>query len=173
MDFNVTPATAAICVRTQTGLHQIDEIVLHNSNTTEMIDEIRNRYPTNPVNVYPDPAGVQRKTSANGNTDIKLLEMAGFKCFYHRAHPMIKDRINAANSVFYQRDDGTTRFSIDPKCKNTIKSLLNYSYKEDSQIPDKDSGHDHMFDALTYLIEFMFPIQKPQIQTAPQRWTVR
>lgn len=173
MDFNITPATAAICVKTPTGLHQIDEILLNNSNTTEIIAEIRNRYPKNPVTVYPDPAGVQRKTSANGNTDIKLLEMAGFRCLYHRQHPQIKDRINAANSLFFLRDDTTTRFYIDPKCKNTIKSLQNYSYKEDSQVPDKDSGYDHLFDALTYLIQFVFPIQKPVIAQAPQRWAVR
>lgn len=173
MDFNITPATAAICVKTKDGLHQIDEILLNNSNTTEVIAEIRNRYPKNPVVAYPDPAGVQRKTSANGNTDIKLLEMAGFRCLYHRQHPQIKDRINAANSLFFLRDDGTVRFSIDPKCKNTIKSLQNYSYKEDSQVPDKDSGWDHMFDALTYLIQFVFPIQKPVVAAAPQRWTVR
>lgn len=173
MDFNITPATAAICVKTQSGLHQIDEILLNNSNTTEIIAEIRNRYPKNPVTVYPDPAGVQRKTSANGNTDIKLLEMAGFRCLYHRQHPQIKDRINAANSLFHVRDDATTRFYIDPKCKNTIKSLQNYSYKEDSQVPDKDSGWDHMFDALTYLIQFAFPIQKPVVPQPAQRWTVR
>jgi phage terminase large subunit len=173
MDFNITPATAAICVKTKTGLHQIDEILLNNSNTTEMITEIRNRYAKNPIVVYPDPAGVQRKTSANGNTDIKLLEMSGFRCLYHRQHPQIKDRINAANSLFFLRDDATSRFYIDPRCKNTIKSLQNYSYKEDSQIPDKDSGWDHMFDALTYLIQFVFPIQKPHVPTAPQRWAVR
>ena len=173
MDFNITPATAAICVKTPNGLHQIDEIQLQNSNTTEMIDEIRNRYAKNPIIVYPDPAGVQRKTSANGNTDIKLLEMAGFRTLYHRQHPQVKDRINAANSLFHLKADDTTRFYIDPKCRHTIKSLQNYSYKEDSQVPDKDSGWDHMFDALTYLIQYVFPIQKPVVPQPAQRWTVR
>ncbi len=173
MDFNISPGTAAICVRTKDGLHQIDEIYMQNTNTEEMIQEIKSRYPKNPITVYPDPAGVQRKTSANGNTDIKLLEMAGFKCLYHRQHPQIKDRINAANSLFHIKDNSETRFYIDPKCKHTIKSLQNYSYKEDSSQPDKDSGWDHMFDALTYLIQFVFPIVKPVVPQAPQRWAVR
>ena len=169
MDFNTSPMSAVVMVRTNTGLHAIDDIALYSSNTTEMINEIRSRYPHNPITCYPDPAGVARKTSANGNTDIRLLEQAGFTLRYHRQHAQIKDRINAANSLFFKREDGSTKFYIDPKCKHTIKSLLNYSYKEDSQVPDKGT-YDHMFDALTYPIEFLFPIQKPAPQSAPQRF---
>jgi phage terminase large subunit len=169
MDFNTSPMSAVVMTRTQDGLHAIDDIALYSSNTTEMINEIRSRYPNNPITCYPDPAGVARKTSANGNTDIRLLEQAGFTLRYHRQHAQIKDRINAANSLFFKRQDTTTRFYIDPKCKHTIKSLLNYSYKEDSQVPDKGT-YDHMFDALTYPIEYLFPIQKPRPQSVPQRF---
>jgi phage terminase large subunit len=170
IDFNVSPMSCVVMVRTNNGLHAIDDIALHSSNTNEMIEEIRNRYPTNPITAFPDPAGVQKRSSANGNTDIRLLEMAGFTVRYHRAHPLIKDRINAANSLFYRREDGTTRFYIDPKCKHTIKSLKNYSYKEDSQIPLKGE-FDHMFDALTYPIEFLFPIVKPVPEQPARRLT--
>ena len=169
-DFNVSPLTSVVMRRTQRGLEAIDEIYLHGSNTNELVDEIRNRYPTNPITVYPDPAGVQRKTSANGNTDIKILENAGFQVRYHRQHPQVKDRINAANSLFHLRDDSSTRFLIDPKCKHTIKSLQQFCYKPDSQVPDKDSGFDHMFDALTYTIQFLFPITREAPLPQPQRW---
>ena len=169
-DFNVNPMSCTVMRRTRDGLHCIDEIVLYSSNTNELIDEIRNRYPRNPIQIFPDPAGVQRKTSANGNTDIKLLENAGFTVRYHRQHPQVKDRINAANSLFFLRDDTTTRFYVDPKCKHTIKSLQQFCYKEGTQIPDKDSGFDHMFDALTYAIQFLFPINKEVEIRAPQRF---
>lgn len=169
MDFNTNPMSAVIMARTQMGLHAIDDIALYSSNTTEMIDEIKARYPHNPITCYPDPAGVARKTSANGNTDIRLLEQAGFTVRYHRQHAQVKDRINAANSLFHLRPDGTTRFLIDSKCKHTIKSLRNYSYKEDSQIPDK-GVYDHHFDALTYPIEFLFPIKPEAPRVAPQRF---
>jgi phage terminase large subunit len=169
-DFNVSPMSCTIMRRTKLGLHQIDEIIMYSSNTNELVDEIRNRYPKNPITIYPDPAGVQRKTSANGNTDIKILENAGFTVRYHRQHPLVKDRINAANSLFFQRDDKSTRFYIDPKCKHTIKSLQQFCYKEDTQIPDKDSGFDHFFDALTYAIQFLFPINKEQPTIVPQRF---
>jgi phage terminase large subunit len=167
-DFNVSPMSCCVMRRTKDGLHCVDEIVLNSSNTNELVDEIRNRYPTNPIQIFPDPSGVQRKTSANGNTDIKILENAGFTVRYHRQHPAVKDRINAANSLFFKREDSTTRFYIDPKCKHTIKSLQQFCYKLDSQIPDKDSGFDHMFDALTYAIQFLFPINKETQPVAPR-----
>jgi len=167
-DFNVNPMSCTVMRRTKDGLHCIDEIVLYSSNTNELIDEIRNRYPKNPIQIFPDPAGVQRKTSANGNTDIKLLENAGFTVRYHRQHPLVKDRINSANSLFFLRDNNTTRFYVDPKCKHTIKSLQQFCYKEGTQIPDKDSGFDHMFDALTYAIQYLFPINKEHQPIAPR-----
>ena len=170
MDFNVTPCSAVIGRQTRNGIEIYDEIYIDNSNTSEMIDEIRNRYPTNPITVFPDPAGVQRKTSAGGNTDIRLLEMAGFTCRYHRQHPLVRDRINAGNSLFFKRDDGTTRFTIDPKCKKTIACLRNWSYKEGTMVPEKDTGWDHGADALTYMIQFLFPIQKPAVNAPPQRF---
>jgi len=169
-DFNVSPMSCCVMRRTKLGLHCVDEIVLNSSNTNELVEEIRNRYPTNPIQIFPDPSGVQRKTSANGNTDIKILENAGFTVRYHRQHPAVKDRINAANSLFFKREDNTTRFYIDQKCRHTIKSLQQFCYKLDSQIPDKDSGFDHMFDALTYAIQFLFPINKETPPAVPQRF---
>jgi hypothetical protein len=170
MDFNVTPMSAVIGRQTKIGLEIYDEIYLDNSNTTEMIDEIRTRYPRNPIVVWPDPAGVQRKSSANGNTDIKLLELAGFQTRYHRQHPLVRDRINCGNSLFFKRADGSTRFTIDPACKKTITSLKNWAYKPESTTPTKDSGFDHGCDALTYMIQFLFPINKPVAPQAPQRF---
>jgi hypothetical protein len=170
MDFNVTPCSAVVGRQTKTGIEIYDEIYLDNSNTTEIIDEIRNRYPTNPITVFPDPAGVQRKTSANGNTDIKLLELAGFVTRYHRQHPLVRDRINAGNSLFFKRTDGSTRFFIDPACKKTVACLKNWAYKPESMTPTKDSGFDHGCDALTYMIQFLFPINRPVPVQAPQRF---
>jgi hypothetical protein len=169
-DMNVTPLCAILGRRTPTGLEMFDEIILENSNTNEMVDEIRNRYPRNPITIMPDPSGVQRKTSANGNTDIKILEMAGFTTRYHRSHPLVRDRINACNSMFFKRPDGSTRFTIDPACKKTIACLKNWAYKTGTMIPDKSSGFDHACDAIGYLIEFLFPINRPQEERAPQRF---
>ena len=172
MDFNITPLVCQIGRHTKTGIEIFDEIILENSNTNEVSMELRNRYPTQPITVFPDPAGGARKTSANGNTDIKILEMAGFTTRYHRSHPLVKDRINACNSLFFKREDGSTRFTIDPKCKYTIKSLKNWTYKEGTMIPSKNEGQDwsHACDSIGYLIEYLFPIQKPIQAKVPQRF---
>jgi hypothetical protein len=169
-DFNVRPMTAVVMRRTAQGLDAIDEITIYDSNTNEMVDEIKNRYPRNPITFYPDPSGVAMKTSANGNSDIKILESAGFKVVYHRKHALVKDRINSANSLFHLKEDGTTRFHIDPKCKATIKSLRSYCYKEGTQLPNKDNIHDHHFDSCTYPIEYLYPIVKPAATQPAQRW---
>jgi len=171
-DFNINPMSSCVFRRTKQGLHCIDEIVIQGSNTNELVEEIRNRYPKNPITVFPDSSGVQRRTSANGNTDIKILENAGFAVRYHKQHSQVKDRINSANSLFFLRDDATTRFHIDAKCKHTIKSLRQYAYKPDTQIPEKGGSVDysHMFDALTYPIEFLFPVRKDVEQREPLRF---
>jgi hypothetical protein len=171
-DFNINPMSSCVFRRTKQGLHCIDEVVIQGSNTNELVEELRNRYPKNPITIFPDSSGVQRRTSANGNTDIKILENAGFTVRYHKQHSQVKDRINSANSLFFLRDDNTTRFHIDARCKHTIKSLRQYAYKPDTQIPEKGGSVDysHMFDALTYPIEFLFPVRKDVEQRLPERF---
>ncbi|CAB4158351.1 Terminase-like family [uncultured Caudovirales phage] len=168
MDFNTSPMSAVLARRTSTQLQVFDEIFIENSTTTEMIEEIRRRYPANPIECFPDPAGVQRKTSAGGNTDIRLLEQAQFRCRYHRQHPLVRDRINSGNSLFFLRPGGSVRFAIDPQCKRTVRSLRNWSYKPETMIPDKDTGWDHACDALTYMIHYLYPIGE-QPKTVPQQ----
>ena len=171
MDFNFNPITAAIMVRVGDAMHVIDEIVMHSSNTNEMVTEIQDRYPRSKIFVYPDPAGSQRRTSANGQTDHTILINAGFVLKAPRAHDPVKDRINALNARLCNAG-GERNLFIDPSCKYTIESLEKYTFKESTQIPDKDSGYDHIFDALSYAIAFMFPIKKKSDPdaTAPGRW---
>jgi hypothetical protein len=164
-DFNVSPMSAVVAVQTSWGHHIIDEVVIYNSNTNELVDEIKSRYGARRVTAFPDPAGQQRKTSANGQTDIKILENAGWQVKYHRSHPGVKDRINAVNSAF-SSVAGDIKIKIDPRCKRTIESFRKHSYKEGTTVPDKDSGHDHMTDAVGYGVEYLYPIKR---DVAPQR----
>lgn len=169
MDFNVNPCTATIGVRDGEDLYIIDEIVMHNSNTSEMAQEIRNRYPRSKIVCFPDPAGSARKTSANGQTDHTILENAGFLVKAPRKHDPVRDRINALNARLC--DANTERhLYISKNAKYTIESLEKYTYKEGTQIPDKDSGYDHIFDALTYCVAYLFPVRKNKQPQQPQRW---
>lgn len=173
MDFNVNPATATIAVKLDdVTMIQIDELNVYSSNTDEIADEIVARYPNSKVFVYPDPAGSQRKTSANGNTDHKILENRGFVVKAPRKHDSVRDRINAANARL-KNANGAVFYYIGLNCKHTIESLDKHTFKEGTGIPDKDSGHDHMFDALSYKLAFLFPIKRAvSTSNQPQRWGV-
>ena len=169
MDFNLDPMSAVICLRHGHDLLAIDEIVMYGSNTDEMVAEIKDRYPDRNIIIYPDPASRQRKTSAGGRTDLSILQNAGFSVKAKKAHPLVRDRINAVNSRLLS-GDGERHLFVSPKCKQTIKSLERQTYKEGTSIPNKD-GFDHMNDALGYLVEYLFPIRTEYNTEQPTRWT--
>ena len=64
MDFNVNPMTAVVAQRSGDQCQIIHEMVLTNSNTQEMMDEINRKYQGRQGAVHPDPSGSARKTSA-------------------------------------------------------------------------------------------------------------
>ena len=171
MDFNIDPMSAVVAVRMGDTLHIIDEVRLFSSNTQEMVNELKQRFPKTRIWAYPDPAGNQRKTSAGGQTDIMILTNAGFVVKAPRAHTPVRDRINAVNSRLCS-SSGIRHLIIDPKCKYTIEGLERQVYKEGSSQPDKDSGYDHMNDALGYMTDYLFPVRRdidPEL-LIPQRW---
>lgn len=168
MDFNVNPMSAVVCKVDGDVVKVIDEIRIFGSNTDEMCKEIRNRYPTEKIIVYPDPAGSQNKSSAGGKTDHTILSNAGFIVKSPRKHTPVRDRINAVNSRLCAVN-GTRHLFISDRCKHTIECLERQVYKEGTSIPDK-GVYDHMNDALGYLIDFLYPIRKDHEQIIPQRW---
>ena len=168
MDFNTSPCTAAIFVQQGKEMYQIDEIHMLNSNTQEVAEEILRRYPRSQIICYPDPAGNQRKTSASGATDFTILRNAGFTIKAPARHNLVRDRINSYNARLCSTD-GVRHMFIDPRCKYTIESLEKYCYKEGTQVPDKGTW-DHMFDAASYCIDYMFPIKRDTKPELPQRW---
>lgn len=169
MDFNIDPMSAVVAVRSGDNLYVIDEIRMFSSNTTEIVEEIKARYAKSKVFVYPDPAARQRKTSAAGATDLTILSNAGFVVKAPNAHTPVRDRINAVNSRLKDAK-GQTHLFIHPKCKYTIEGLERHTYKEGTSQPDKDSGYDHMMDALGYMVDYMFPVKRIAEQQRPQRW---
>src|SRR5712692_7273590 len=100
MDFNISPMSAVIAQRAGDQCQIIDEIVLTNSNTQQMMDEINRRYKGRNGIVHPDPSGVARKTSAPvGQTDFVIIEQAGWLVYRATPYPLV-DRINTVNARF-------------------------------------------------------------------------
>jgi phage terminase large subunit len=81
----------------------------------------------------------------------------------------VRDGINAVNAKLLS-STGITTLYIDPKCKYVIECLEKQTYKEGTSQPDKDSGFDHMNDALRYMIDYLFPIKKNFEPIVPQRF---
>jgi len=173
MDFNVDPMSAAVAQIEKDKVYFVDEIVIYSSNTDEMCQEIRDRYGTKiPIFVYPDPASKQRKTSAGGRTDLSILQNAGFKVKVKHKHPAIRDRVNAVNSRL-KDSKGDRHIFISNYCKTLIKGLQRQIYKENTNIPDKEEGFDHMNDALGYLIDYIKPLTINSNLSAPTRWNMK
>ena len=168
-DFNLNPVTASVMARHGEILHVIDEIEIYSSNTNELADEIRQRYPTQKIFAFPDPSGARSQTSSSGKSDHAILAQAGFIVKAPRKHDPVRDRINATNARFCS-GTGERRLFVDPKCKRTIECLEKHSYKPNTNQPDKLSSYDHMFDALSYAVAYLFPIRKPMSTGTTQNW---
>ena len=173
MDFNIDPMSACVAQIDKDIVYIVDEIIIYGSNTDEMCQEIRDRYGTKlPIFVYPDPASRQRKTSAGGRTDLSILQNAGFTVKAKHKHTAIRDRINNLNSRLKDSNNKRHIF-ISNSVKTLIKGLQRQIFKENTNIPDKTEGYDHMNDALGYLIDYIKPLTVKTINPIPQRWNIK
>jgi hypothetical protein len=170
MDFNYSPMSAAIFVIHNATMYCVDEISIENSNTYEMVDEIKRRYPKSKITCYPDPAGRQRKSSAiAGATDISILQNAGFAVNVRPKHTPIRDRINAVNSKL-KTVSGVRSLFVDKNCKQTIKSLESLSFKPNTSVVENNEN-THMADAVGYCVDMLYPVKKDyEDKTTTQRW---
>ena len=85
------------------------------------------------------------------------MQNAGFKVKVKHKHPSIRDRVNAVNSKL-KDSKGKRYIFVSKSCKTMIKGLQRQIYKENTNIPDKEQGFDHMNDALGYLIDYIKPL---------------
>ena len=158
MDFNVSPICSILAYKTHTGLHIFDEIEIYGSDTQEMCNEIRQRYPDQRFIAYPDASGARRQTSSGGLSDHIIIKNAGFKIICGSRNPPVKDRIASVNSVL-KADN--MRLTIDPKCVKVINGLRKHTYKEGTRQPEKDGATDfsHFNDALGYMVYANYPVR--------------
>lgn len=150
IDFNVNPMSAVIGQRGADEPQVLDAIQIQTSNTEELAAEIVRRYPKRRLIAFPDPSGRARRSSASaGVTDFTILERAGFEVRAPHAAPPVVDRINNTESLL-RNADGRRRLRIHPQAGSLMKCLEGLVYKEGTRAPNKDSGLDHLPDALGY-----------------------
>ena len=152
-DFNVGIMAGVLASRVGDTIHIWDELAVKQSNTDEVCQLLKERFPNRRVIAYPDPTGSARKTSAAGRTDHDTIRRYGFQCISPRAPWAVKDKINATNWMIRTADNHRKLF-IHPRCKHTIKALKNVTYKEgaDDYVIDKSAGIEHWTDGLGYLV---------------------
>lgn len=143
--------------------HAVDEVT-QGYDTPDVIKTLRNRYPRNTINVYPDASGNSRKSVNAAETDLSLLRSAGFSVHVDGTNPSVKDRINSVNAMLLNAA-GERRYRVNAdSCPVYAESLEQQIWAENGE-PDKTAGFDHTNDGGGYFIVKRFPIIKPTIQT--------
>ena len=174
MDFNVNDMSAVVgFFKTEKGIKKLyifDEVYtnsLTNKNlrdTNEMILEIKKRYPDQDITIYPDAAGNQRNSINSLTTNVKILkEHFKIKLNFKRSpskpvNPLIVERVSVVNTSFNNILNEKKLFINLKNCEKLVYNLENQGYKEKGYeyVIDKDSGMDHMLDALGYLVYYEF-----------------
>ncbi|HLK33966.1 MAG TPA: terminase family protein [Terriglobales bacterium] len=150
----------------------IDELVIpNNSNTAEVCQALHSRLASwnewqIRVDIYGDPAGNQRHSSASSRTDWQIVREffanvgSRYNVEYHLGSrpPKVKDRVNCVNALL-RNAQGTSRCFIDPRCRYLIRDLERVQWRADShgntlpQLDKTDRTLTHLSDALGYFIE--------------------
>lgn len=157
MDFNVAHGAAVIHV-----LRGDDPIAMAEYadvyDTPAMIRLLKRDFPDNPVMVYPDPTGKNRKSQNASETDLALLRDAKFRVCAPKGSPAVKDRVLSFNAMLHK--DGRRRYRVNVQnCPQLVESLEKQAYDKHGE-PDKSGGLDHILDAAGYFIVYRYPIVK-------------
>ena len=169
MDFNVNNMAASIHVMRGGVGYAVDEII-GGADTPAVISTINQRYPNNPVIVYPDASGAAGSSTNASMSDIKMLKNAGYSVNAPRKNGRIRDRVAAVNRALCDPTGNRLYYVNVDKCPNIALGLEQQAYDKNGE-PDKTGGFDHMNDATGYFIVRQFPIKFDRVIKAPQRWT--
>lgn len=156
MDFNVNKMSAVAHVVLNNIPYAINEF-MGLRDTPSMIDAIKQTYPDRRILVYPDASGGSSNTRNASETDISLLEVAGFVVQADASNPPIMDRVNTLNGMILNAL-GERRYKINPDlCPLSVEALEQQVWGSDGK-PDKQHDKDHPNDAIGYFIYQRYPM---------------
>jgi hypothetical protein len=160
MDFNVIKGAAGIHVRRGKEVHCVDQI--YNAYDTDaQIAYLKQKYPHNPITIYPDASGDSRSSSNTTESDIAKLKAAKFRVKMPNANPLIKNRVASFNAMICN-GEGVRRYKVNIKNAPNVVETLEQQVYDDNGMPDKKSNLDHIGDACGYFIDYEFGISKPK-----------
>lgn len=158
-DFNVGKMASTIYVQRTNGWHAVAELK-DLFDTPDVVRVIKDRWKSqgHHIVVYPDASGGSRKSVNASQSDIALLEQAGFHVRRNSTNPAVKDRVLSVNKQF---ESG--RLWINAAACPTVAGCLEKQAYDANGEPEK-SGTDHQNDATGYPIAYEFPIIRPMTQ---------
>jgi hypothetical protein len=154
-DFNVGNMASAICANRAGKYHVIAELT-GVMDTLHLCNVLRERYPKSEMTIFPDATGKARNTTDATKNDIQILRSTGFRVVTNESNPAVKDRVLAVNTAF---EKGNLFVNV-TACPNLTTSLEQQAYDANGQ-PDKQSGFDHLNDALGYMAIKKLPVVRP------------
>tara|TARA_R110000737_G_scaffold302231_1_gene309324 strand:- start:496 stop:1668 length:1173 start_codon:yes stop_codon:yes gene_type:complete len=169
MDFNVNNMALAVHVIRNSKAYAVDEMV-GGADTPTSIRSIRERYPNNPVIVYPDASGGATSSTNASMSDIKMLKNAGFTVNAPKRNGRVRDRVATVNKALCDPQGKRTYYVNADKCPNIALGLEQQAYDKNGE-PDKTGGLDHLNDGIGYFMVRQFPIKFNRVISKTQRWS--
>jgi len=160
LDFNVDPMSSVVAQVVGPEVIVLDEIVLSRATTSQACEEFARRFPghSGGLAIYADASGANMQTT--GKSDLAMVREFFRSGEYGEVdykvplkNPPVRDRIALMNAKLAAAD-GQRMLKIDAGCTELIKDLEQVTYKEGSQVVDKerDAKRTHLSDALGYLV---------------------
>lgn len=170
MDFNVNKMAAVVHVTRGNAPRAVGEIV-NRRDTPDMIQALKEKFWTydrargdwirnREIWVYPDASGQNTSSKNASQSDISLLQAAGFRVNAPSQNPPVRDRVLSMNMAFCDNHQRRHYQVNDDLCPTYAENLEQQAYNDNGE-PDKKSGHDHTNDAGGYYIHNRFPVIKP------------
>jgi len=163
VDFNVSPCVWSVIQHYGEGDYVIDEIVKHDTNTTEMTKEFIERYvkpnPRIQVFIYGDYSGTSRHTSSMSTDFDVMKDLLPQAHINIKPNPQVVDRVNATNARLCNAK-GERRLFVAPKCKTDIKDFEQVLWKEGKREIDKGNIElTHGSDGIGYYCEYEYSLK--------------
>ncbi len=153
LDFNVGGCCATTFIEEENNPIAVDEFVSY--DTQDFCHNVKSRYGSRKVTVYPDASGNSRSTNASAS-DLAIIQNNGILIDAPKSNPFIRDRVNTANGLF---SHDRIKVNID-KCPELTDALENQGYDSKGD-PEKFNNHpaiDDWVDSATYYLNKRFSL---------------
>jgi PBSX family phage terminase large subunit len=156
VDFNIGGCAAVVFVLDGKGAIAVDEFVSH--DTRDMSHKLFSRYQNkHKITIYPDASGKAQRTNAS-QSDIQILEAAGYLVDAPNGNPAIRDRVNAVNGLL-AHSQLLVNCDMCPELA-TAMERQGYTKEGDPEKWDQHPAMDDWVDAAGYMIHRRFGLER-------------